>query len=338
MASRRVRRLAWLVLPAATSLAVPAMADPSPQQKELARDLMQKGYAARSAHDPKTALESFKAADDIMHVPTTGFEVARAEVDVGLLVEAHQTLVEVMHAPEKPGEPQAFRDARGYAKVLDQQLVSRIPQLRISVSGGNSAAVSVDGVDLPEGALLVPYKVDPGHHVVVAKAGAATGRTETDVAEHEVKEVSVTLQAPSPEPAAEPAPAPPPAAAEPESTPSHHGFGPVAWAGFGVAVVGLGVGAVTGVMTLNEKSSIASQCNGTRCPPSTYGKIDSVNTLASVSTISFVVGGAGAAVGVAAWLLGWGVDSPSSTAASSSDSVRVAPWVSLGSAGVAGRF
>jgi hypothetical protein len=298
---------------------------------------MQKGYAARGAHDLKVALESFKAADDIMHVPTTGFEVARSQADLGLLVEAHETLVEVMRAPEKPGEPQAFRDARGYAKVLDQQLAPRIPQLRISVSGASSAAVSVDGVDLPDGGLLVPYKVDPGHHVVVAKSDALTGRAETDVSEGDAKDVWVTLQAPSVAPAPAPAPAQPrPESAEPES-PSHRGFGPLAWAGFGVAAVGVGVGAVTGVMTLSDKSSIASRCNGTRCPPSTYGKIDSANTLATVSTVSFAVGGAGAALGVAAWLLGWGVEAPP-PAPGSGNSVRVAPWVGLGSLGVDGRF
>jgi hypothetical protein len=337
MGSERARLVGLLVLAALALPPAPAMADPTPQQKELARDLMQKGYAARAAHDLKVALESFKAADDIMHVPTTGFEVARSQADLGMLVEAHETLVEVMRTPDKPGDPQAFRDARGYAKVLDQQLAPRIPQLRISVSGATSAAVSVDGVDLPAGGLLVPYKVDPGHHVVVAKTDALSGRAETDVAEGDVKDVWVTLQAPS----SGPTPPPPAAPAAPESTepesPSHRGFGPLAWVGLGVAAVGVGVGAVTGVMTLSDKSSIASQCNGTRCPPSTYGKIDSANTLATISTVSFVVGGAGAALGVAAWFLGWGVDQPSAAPASGS-TVRVEPWVGLGSAGVGGRF
>jgi hypothetical protein len=336
MGSRPSGIFSLLVLAALSLSTARALADPTAQQKELARDLMQKGYAAREGQDPKVALESFKAADAIMHVPTTGFEVARSQADLGMLVEAHETLVEVMRTPEKPGEPQAFHDARGYAKVLDQQLAPRIPQLRISVSGAPSAAVSVDGVDLPEGALLVPYKVDPGHHVVVAKSDALSGRTETDVAEGQTKDVWVTLQAPPV--AAAPAPAAEPSAsenAEPES-PLHHGFGPLAWAGFGVAAVGVGVGAVTGVMTLSDKSSIASQCNGTLCPPSTYGKIDSANTLATVSTVSFVLGGAGAAVGLAAWFFGWGVESPS--AAPASGSARVEPWVGFGSAGIAGRF
>lgn len=339
MGSRRSSRLAWLVLAGTALVAKPAAADPSAQQKELARNLMQKGYAARGTHDFKVALESFKGADDIMHVPTTGFEVARSQADLGLLVEAHETLVEVMRLPEKPGEPPAFHDARGYAKVLDQQLVPRIPQLRISVSGASSAVVSVDGTDLPEGALLVPYKVDPGHHVVAARAGASTGRTETDVAEGQSKDVWVNLQAAPTEVAAAPPPptaSPAPESAEPVSL-AHRGFGPLAWAGFGVAAVGLGVGAVTGVMTLNDKSSITSQCNGKLCPPTTYDKIDSANTLATISTVGFVVGAAGAALGLAAWFFGWGTEAASSAPASGS-AVRIVPHIGFGIAGMSGSF
>jgi hypothetical protein len=274
---------------------------------------MQKGYAARETHDLKLALESFRSADEIMHLTTTAFEVARSQADLGLLVEAHETLREIMRMPEKPGEPQPFRDARGYAKVLDQQIVPRIPQLRLSVSGSPAAAVHV------------------------AKASAGTGRTETDVAEGESKDVPVTLQTQSTA-----APAAPPSTPAPSRTesmapvPAHRGFGPLAWVGFGVAVVGVGVGAVTGVITLRDKSSIASQCNGTLCPPSTYDKLDSASTMATVSTVSFAVGGAGAALGLAAWLLGWGVESPSDAATSAT--IRVTPYFGLASGGISARF
>src|SRR5438445_7585866 len=83
-------------------LSTRALAEPTPPQKDLARSLMQKGRDARQAHDNKAALESFKAADDIMHVPTTGFEVARALADLGRLVEAHDVLLRVMAIPERP--------------------------------------------------------------------------------------------------------------------------------------------------------------------------------------------------------------------------------------------
>jgi hypothetical protein len=348
------RRLSWLlswaVVPALLAAEVPARADPTPQQKELARNLMQKGHDARNAHDLKLALESFKSADDIMHVPTTGFEVARSQLDLGRLVEAHETLLGVMRWPEKSGEPRAFRDARGYAKILDDEVVPRIPQLRIRLQAAppdQRAIVTVDGVTLPEGALLVPYRVDPGHHVVTAKVEAAPvmeGRAEADVAERQTKDVIISL---APTALAPPAPASAlPAAPAPGAEPipasgaesparedgTRRGLGPVAWAGFGIAAAGLAVGTVTGIMTIADKGSIASQCNGTRCPPSTYDSLSTANTLATTSTVSFVVAAAGAGVGVVAWLLGHGSAPPTASSA------RVMPVIGVTTVGLRGAF
>ena len=338
------RWLFWLVVCATAASSTLALADPTPQQKELARDLMQKGYAARNAHDFKLALQSFQSADEIMHVPTTAFEVARSQTDLGLLIEAHETLLSVIRMPEKPGEPQAFRDARGYAKVLDEQVVPRIAQIRISVQGaapGHAPTVTVDGTKLPDGALLVPYKVDPGHHVVEAKSDTADGRAETDVAERETKEVGVVLAA-SPSAAVTPpqtasaAPSQPAASSAPEVAPPRRGgLRPLVWTGFGLAIVGMAAGTVTGIVVLHDRGTIASQCNGTRCPPSTYDELSTAGTLATVSTVSFIVAGVGAGVGLTAWLFGRGGDSASQPPSSG---VRVRPYVWLGSAGVSGTF
>jgi hypothetical protein len=333
MASRR-----WLFARASLAIALvagSASADPAPQQKELARDLMQKGRDARTAHDNKVALESFKAADDIMHVPTTGFEVARSQVDLGLLVEAHETLLRVMHIAERPDDSQAFRDARGYAKVLDDEIVPRIPQIKIRIEGPPAdrvTSVAVDGVGLPLGAMLVPYKINAGHHVVVAKTSAAEGRAEIDVQERETKDVVVRIvdtATPTPVPTGVTS-APPPVPEEPPTT--RTGPGTIGWIGFGVAGAGVLVGAVTGVISLSDKGSLDSQCNGTRCPPSAYDTLHGANTLATVSTISFIVAGIGAGVGVTSWLLRRGGSQPATTG------VRVSPWIGAGSAGAYGTF
>jgi hypothetical protein len=337
------RALLWLAVPAIATVSITAQAQPTPQQKELARDLMQKGYAARTAHDFKQALESFKGAEDIMHVPTTGFEFGRAQVDVGQLVEAHETLIGVMRMPERPEEPQAFHDARGYAKTLDDEILPRIPQIRIVVTGaapGQTATVTVDGTSLPASALLVPYKVDPGHHVITAKTEGAEGRAETDVAERETKDVSVPLTAsaqpatPVPNEAAQPGPEASTSTA-PEAPSGGHGPGVLGWTGFGVAAVGVVAGSITGVMTLSDKSSIAKQCNGTRCPPSTYSDLSTANTLATVSTISFIAAGVGAGVGITAWLLGSSDPAPAPAPATG---LRVTPYIGVGAVGASGTF
>jgi hypothetical protein len=71
---------------------------------------------------------------------------------------------------------------------------------------------------------------------------------------------------------------------------------PLVWAGLGVGVVGLGVGTVTGILALGKSSTVKNECSGTTCPLSAKNDVDSGRTVATISTIGFVVGGVGAAV------------------------------------------
>src|SRR5205814_1915981 len=149
-----------------------------------------------------------------------------------------------------------------------------------------------DGVALPPGALGVPYKVDPGHHAIVAKTDATEGRAEIDVRERETKGVVVRLVASAPVPTTSATTSA--TIAPPDVPPSR--FSTVTWIGIGVAAAGVVAGTVTGVMSISKKGTLESECNGTRCPPSSNDTIKSASTLATVSTVSFVVAGVGAGV------------------------------------------
>ncbi|HVJ21717.1 MAG TPA: hypothetical protein VM686_40210, partial [Polyangiaceae bacterium] len=83
-ASRRLRfRLALLL--ALVGCAAAASAEPAEAEKAEARALMAEGRARREKRDFEGALASFGKADAIMHVPTTSFEVARTQVELGRL-------------------------------------------------------------------------------------------------------------------------------------------------------------------------------------------------------------------------------------------------------------
>ena len=243
-----------------------------------------------------------------------------------------------MQIPERPDDSQGFREARGYAKVLDDELVQRIPRLRITVDGApmdKVTSITVDGVALPAAAVLVPYKVDPGHHVIVARTDTAEGRAEVDEVEHDAKAVVVHVVE-TPVAATPAAPASPPATpAEPsaasDTTTQPRGLGTVTWIGLGVTAAGLVAGSVTGALSIADKGSLASQCNGTRCPPSANGTLQNANTFATVSDVSFIVAGVGAGLGLAGFL--W---LRPSAAPATSASVR--PWIGPGGAGVSGTF
>src|SRR5689334_15630072 len=98
--------------------ATAARADPTAAEKETARALMAEGRDLRERGDSKSALKRFMAADALMHVPTTGLEVARTQVALGLLVEARETLRTVARLPEDPSDPPPFREARAQGDKL----------------------------------------------------------------------------------------------------------------------------------------------------------------------------------------------------------------------------
>jgi hypothetical protein len=322
MASDRKLRWCAPVLAALLSFAATAHADPTAADKETARSLMADGRAARDNHDLKGALRSFQAADAIMGVPTTGFEVAKTQAALGLLVEARDTALRVMlRSPEQPGEPQPFKDARNNAQELNEELEGRIPSLKVIVKGLAEDAtpmVTIDDARIAPQALAAPRKLNPGHHVVVARAGSAQQMAEVGVAEKEYKEVTLELLPSSQQP----------------STQRSGTSRALMFGGFGLAGVGAIVGTITGGMSMSKTSSLKNNCPNNQCPPLTYSDFDQAHTMATISTLAFFAAGVGAAVGVGSLILG----KSSETSAAPATQARVEPWIGVGTAGVRGAF
>ena len=320
-----------------------ARAEPSVADRETARQLMDGGRDLRDKNDLKGALQRFKAADDIMHVPTTGLEVARTQAPLGLLVEARDTIARIRLIPEKPSDPAQFKQARIKADQLDAWLDGRVPTLTVVVHGapsGQALSVSIDGVPVPATVIGLPRAVDPGHHVVVVKTDGAEGQQDVDVREGEKKGLDLTLVPSSTAQAVAP-PQPGPATNAPvEETPApktSHAPSALTYVGGALAGAGLVSGAVTGVMSWSKTSSLASACPGHLCPPASYSSYDSASSLAMISTISFVAGGVGACLAVISLVVGHEEKrEPAST--SPAAQLRVSPWIGAGSAGLRGSF
>jgi hypothetical protein len=300
---------------------------PTLADKETARTLMADARQLRESGNLQGALEKFKAADAIMKVPTTALEVARTQAAMGRLLEARDTLAEISRMPECPGDPPPFVDARANARKLDDELSPRIPSVRLNVKGGEKDApttVKVDDVPVPEAALSAPRKLNPGHHVIVAKSGKLEKTEEIDLAERDTKDVTLELQ-------------PPPA--PPRDRTSKGGFisKPVAFVALGVGGVGLVVGTITGVMAMGAKSDAEKGCVNKFCPPSTYGDLDRASSMATVSTVSFIIGAVGVGVGVVGLLTQPKNEEPQQPPKSAAKPT-VSPWIGVGSAGLSGSF
>ena len=330
MASSFLRRAVAMAALALLVSASAHAAEPSAADKETARRMMIEGRASRDANDLAGALKAFTVADQIMRVPSTGLEVARAAAALGRLVEARDVALRVARSTPEPGEPAPFAAARKAAEELDEELVKRIPTVLIHVEGsvaGTPPQVTVDGVEVRRETLDLPRAIDPGKHEIVATQGASQGKTAIEIGEGQKVEATVTLVAPLPIVEA-PRPTPPPPVEN-----KGDGIGkPLAFGGAGLAVVGIVTGSITGLLSLSKTSTAKDLCRNDRCPPSAAGAIDSARSMATISNVSFIVAGVGAAVGITGWLL-W-----RSTPATDAKTSSIEPWIGLGMAGARGRF
>ena len=326
----RIVLCAALACSAALTVTGTAHAEASAADKETARRLMAEAREKRTANDLKGALQGFLAADALMKVPTTGMEVARTQVALAMLVEARDTALRVARAAPEGEEPAPFTRAREEARELSEELVKKIPTVTVQLAGADPGAVpqvTIDGASIPAASLGMPRTLNPGHHTITAAAGNKQAKAELDVAEAEHKDVKLDLVV------AGPAVRPPPPPPKPEAA---GGIGkPLFLGGAVVAGAGLVLGGITGVMSLSKTNSVKSNCVNNKCPPSQQSDIDSAHSLATVSTIGFVVAGVGAAVGVVGLVL-WSGESKGEGSAPASASLST--WIGAGSAGVRGTF
>lgn len=287
-----------------------AHAQPTAVQKETARELMAEARELRDKGDFEAALTRFGAADALMGVPTTGFELAATQAQLGRLVEARETLRRVLAIPQSPDDPEPFNEARSKARALDQQLLARIGGLRFAIHGvaaDASLEVTVDGESVPKAVLSLPLRVNPGRHVIVARAAGREVKREVDAAEGQTTAVELEFASDAAPVATAPREPAPPASTSPPPTfapePARKGLPTLAYVGGGVGLAGILVGSISGISAISHKNDAKKACVAGRCPPSTWRDLDSAHAMATVSTVGFVVGAIGVVVGAGTLLL-----------------------------------
>ena len=303
--------LLWLLL---CTLWAPAVRAQTETERQAARDLMDQGDLRVEQRDYAAALALFRAAHDIMHVPTTGIEVARTLVSLGKLVEGRNAALEVLRLPEGADEPRPFTIARVAADQLVRDLTLQIPTLRVVLGPPNvvpQASLRIDGVSCPQ-ALSVPYALNPDpHRVEVTAPGFQPVELRVVLARGERESLRIEL-VPSPEkPAGRTAPAKPlPASASERSATALPAEAPatrsptwVTWTGLGMVGAGLATGTVAGLIALDRVDAARKYCNGNQCPPEARPDREAAITAGIVSNVGWAVAGAGAVVTVASWLL-----------------------------------
>ncbi|MBK9259425.1 MAG: tetratricopeptide repeat protein [Polyangiaceae bacterium] len=240
-----------------------ANAAPTDAERAVAVSLVVEGRARFQAKQYRAALELFKRAHEIMRVPTTGWDLAKAHEALGQLVEARRIAEEVARMPAEPNEKPIFAETRALAQQAIVELGPRIPLLHVRVSGApvQDTRVQIDGNALTPDEANLPYPVNPGtHEVVVTAPDFETTKITVHVEEARMLPVDVTLK-PAPRTVQPPPPTPPkPVNVEPQ------GWAPEAKAGFAVAggLAGVAMGTGIGALVLYAPTRDAYPQSG-RC-------------------------------------------------------------------------
>jgi hypothetical protein len=278
--------------------------------------------------DLEAALKLYVGAHEIMHVPTTGIEVARTYARLEKLVEARDAALEVLRMPAAPDEPLPFRNARAAADQLARDLAPQIPLLRVQLApteAAQRASLSIDGGGVPKAALGLPYSVNPGEHRLRIRADGfqpselslILARGEHRSVRIELKPSTASSQRAQAERRGELVQPTSGVANDVRPQPARPSW-PL-WLGAGLGGAGLVVGTVAGVISLNRASAAEKFCDGNACAPAAKPDRDAALTAATVSNVGFAV----AALGVAVGVTGFWLSRASSSGNASATTLRV---------------
>ncbi|WP_441292422.1 hypothetical protein ACSRUE_20370 [Sorangium sp. KYC3313] len=319
------------------SLSAPAAA----QDIAAAEALFERGLADMQAGRYETGCKALAESERIDPQPGTLFTLASCEAQWGRIATAVARFKDYLSRFDRmtPAEQARQGERPKLARQERDRLSPRIPRLALSLPPGAPAGTVVqrDGSVLGEAALGVALPVDPGDHRVSIQApGEPVREQHVTIAAGETKELTLALKdapaarAPAPHPASPtPAIVPAPAPAPPDAPEAPAGHRTALYLAGGLGAAGLALGGITGALVLGKKATIDDHCgrgiqaaDPKACDTTGRDAGDSANTLATVSTIGFAVGLAGAGTALVLYLT-----EPKTAARAASASPR---WISAG--------
>lgn len=262
--------------------------------KDTARKHFREGHAAFKKGDFEAALTSFETAEEHFHAPPHLLFIARTKVKLGKLAEAYDVYKRLVDEELAPTAPGPFKRAQTEGRADLEKLEPQLGRIFVEVTGASDATITIDGRPVTDGSVVV----DPGKYEVVASADGYDPATESvevtpGAPTRVTMKLTVVLPKEPPKPQAPIADADDGELDLMEILP---------WAVIGLGAAGLAVGAITGGMAAGKVSDIRDQCPNNPCSPALADDKDSATSLATASTVSFIVGGIIAAGGIS-WLL-----------------------------------
>jgi hypothetical protein len=298
-------RRASIALTCALAVTLAADAHADGQNAAAAQALFEEARALLAAGDYTAACAKFEASQALDPGAGTQYNLALCYDKAGRTASAWATYLEAAAAYKATGRADWETKARDRAAALAPTLA----RLTIVVAPGAppDLAITRDGAPVAASVLGTAIPVDPGTHVVEAKAsGMVAFRASTSIAAGATERIDVVLR-----PIESTTPSPPPA--QPSDAPDHT----LAWIVGGVGAAGIAVGTVAGLVAWRKNVSSTDVCPNDGPCADANARSDSraAHDWAAVSTVGFVAGGVLVAAAVVLWI-----------AAPRSKSVGVVTW------------
>jgi len=305
--------------------AAPAVAEPSAGDLATARNALKEGLALREKGDLVGALGRLTTAHDLVATPVTVFELGKTHLLMGHVLQAHELFIKIGRLPPALEESQRSTTAREEASRLAADLEPRIPTLRIrlvKLPPEATAVVHVDDEPVTMAGAVTPRAVEPGKHVIIARAGdGPEERVTLDIGEGETRDIDLAPQWIPPK-----APVTPPPGGQVVYLRQTN---PLVFLGFTAASVAGTLTGVAAVLALNAAGRAHDRCGSDYCPQRIRdADITEMRTWIAVTAI------AGAATLAFVTVAVLSISKP----VNEKVTAGVRPYVGPGSAGVVGSF
>ncbi len=310
-----------------------AQPSPSPSSAAIAEAAFQEARELLKTKRFAEARAKFAESHRLDPKPGTLLNLALCDIELEMFATAWAELSSALAIATREGQTDRVEFAKEQLAVVEKRLAKVV--VRVAGAQPKGLTITVDGKPFDAAAMVgVPLPLDPGDHVIGASAPGKISWSKTVSVPKEKAEIEVAVPVLEDSPVVEPPPGPTTSAKVPPPAPppAEGGVDPrfLVYGGFGVGAAGLIVGTIAGVATLSKASDLDDACNPGPCPPDQQGTLDSANDLANLSNIGFVIGFAGAAIGVVGLTL-WTSDSPKEAAS-------VTATLSPSGAGLSGTF
>lgn len=286
------KRVGWLLVAVACAHAPLAAAQEESEELAAARQAFVLGTQLAEQAQWLDALEAFRRSSGLHRHAATTYNIGFCLRALGRYTQARDAMTKALaEGREHPGElSERLRgDAEGYLRELETKLarvtVSTVgPPVRLAVDGrplrhegGRGFVAGVEPVGapgpVPTGFVL---QLDPGDHSFLVEQ--RNERTVVNLSLDPGAVESLELGAP----------------VRPVAPPDYRPGAYTAWA---IGGLGLVTGIVTGSLAIGDKGALDDVCADRVCPPEEDGRVARFQTLADISTTSFVVGGATSVLG-----------------------------------------